>query len=63
MVEPTITFIEHPDYAVNALEESAEAVSDGFEYNSGLNPHFLTIEEIIEKLESQDYVKNRLAMI
>ncbi|HFC04696.1 MAG TPA: UDP-N-acetylglucosamine 4,6-dehydratase (inverting) [Rhizobiales bacterium] len=53
VIKPAITFIEHPDYATNALGETGKAVSDGFEYNSGLNPHFLTIKEIQTLLSEQ----------
>lgn len=36
------------DYSKNAIGEVGKPVSDGFEYNSGTNPHFLTIEELKE---------------
>ena len=36
------------DYTVNAIGEKGVIVKDGFEYNSGTNPHFLTIEELRE---------------
>lgn len=36
------------DYTVNVIGEKGKAVSDGFEYNSGTNPHFLTVEELRE---------------
>ncbi len=36
------------DYAVNALGETGRPVPDGFEYNSGTNPHFLTVAELRE---------------
>ena len=36
------------DYTVNALGECGKHVSDGFEYNSGTNPHFLTVDELRE---------------
>ena len=36
------------DYTVNALGEKGKPVPDGFEYNSGTNPHFLTVEELRE---------------
>lgn len=34
------------NYAVNALGEEGKPVPDGFEYNSGTNEHFLTIDEL-----------------
>lgn len=33
-------------YIVNALGEKGKLVPDGFEYNSGSNEHFLTVEEL-----------------
>lgn len=36
------------DYTVNNLGEEGKPVPDGFEYNSGTNPHFLTVEELRE---------------
>ena len=36
------------DYAKNALGEEGHPVSDGFAYDSGSNPHFLTVEELRE---------------
>lgn len=36
------------DYAVNNVGEKGQLVPPGFEYNSGNNPHFLSIEEIRE---------------
>lgn len=46
-IMPTITFQhKHPDYTTNALEEKGRLVPLGFEYNSGNNTHFLTIEEV-----------------
>jgi UDP-N-acetylglucosamine 4,6-dehydratase/5-epimerase len=36
------------DYTKNALGEVGKPVADGFEYNSGTNPRFLTIEELRE---------------
>ncbi len=46
VIRPTITFSQTVDYAVNALGEKGCSVEQGFEYNSGTNPHFLTVEEI-----------------
>ena len=36
------------DYSKNVIGEVGKPVEDGFEYNSGTNPHFLTIEELSE---------------
>lgn len=36
------------DYMTNAAGEHGKPVPDGFEYNSGTNPHFLTVEELRE---------------
>ena len=36
------------DYTVNAIGEKGIPVPDGFDYNSGNNPHFLTIDELKE---------------
>jgi len=34
------------DYTQNAIGEIGKPVVDGFEYNSGTNPYFLTVEEL-----------------
>lgn len=36
------------DYSFNSLGEVGKPVQDGFEYNSGTNPHFLSVEELRE---------------
>jgi UDP-N-acetylglucosamine 4,6-dehydratase len=46
VIRPTIQFIRPTDYLKNALGEGGRSVPDDFEYNSGTNPHFLTIEEL-----------------
>lgn len=44
---PTIKFHHREvDYAVNKLGQSGKPVARGFEYNSGNNPHFLSISGI-----------------
>ena len=46
MIAPTIRFHNGElDFAQNALGESGTRVVQGFEYHSGTNPHFLTVEE------------------
>ncbi len=49
VLRPTIQFHHvDMDYTVNGLGESGAAVQQGFEYHSGDNPHFLSVEEIRE---------------
>ncbi len=44
---PTITFFNRSnDFGVNTLDEKGTPVEQGFEYNSGSNPEFLTCEQI-----------------
>jgi UDP-N-acetylglucosamine 4,6-dehydratase len=47
VIKPTIQFSGVVDFTKNRLGESAQAVEQGFEYQSGKNPHFLTIDEIV----------------
>ena len=47
VLRPTIKFHHQDiDYTVNALGEVGTAVAQGYEDNSGDNPHFLSVEEI-----------------
>ena len=46
VLKPSIQFSNLVDYSVNRLGEEGGMVEEGFEYNSGTNPHFLTVEEI-----------------
>lgn len=49
VIKPTIKFFRREvDYLTNQIGEHGEAVSDGFEYNSGRNEHFLDVAEIRE---------------
>lgn len=48
VIKPSIEFGVNIDYATNALGEHGHMVADGFDYNSGNNPHFLTVEELRE---------------
>ncbi|WP_306006770.1 UDP-N-acetylglucosamine 4,6-dehydratase (inverting) [Aquicoccus porphyridii] len=49
VLQPTITFFDRKNsYGRNALNEEGTPVSQGFEYNSGANEHFLTVDEIVE---------------
>jgi UDP-N-acetylglucosamine 4,6-dehydratase len=55
VIKPTIQFSGQIDFSVNRLGETGQAVEPGFEYHSGKNPRFLTIDEIVDM--------NRLAEI
>ena len=47
VIKPAIQFSVSADFSVNNLGEIGKDVEQGFEYNSGTNLRFLTIEEII----------------
>lgn len=48
VISPSIKFYQDDmDFAHNRLGETGELVEPGYEYQSGSNPHFLTIEEIL----------------
>lgn len=47
VIKPTINFVHVIDYIKNAIGEVGKPVADNFEYNSGTNPHFLTVEELV----------------
>jgi len=47
VIAPAITFFDkNIDYRSNRLGEQGNPVTDKFEYHSGTNPHFLTIDEL-----------------
>ncbi|MCC2615103.1 UDP-N-acetylglucosamine 4,6-dehydratase (inverting) [Aestuariibacter halophilus] len=47
VITPAIKFFDKTvDYRQNRLGETGSAVADKFEYHSGTNPHFLTVEEL-----------------
>lgn len=49
VIGPSISFFDgNNDFTVNALGEKGTHVEQGFEYNSGKNSHFLSIEELQE---------------
>ena len=48
VIKPSITFFAPVDYSVNGLGEKGKPVEPGFEYNSGTNPHFLTVDQLRE---------------
>ena len=47
VIQPTIDFYRERDFKVNGLGEFGEPVKEGFEYNSGSNDRFLTVEELV----------------
>jgi UDP-N-acetylglucosamine 4,6-dehydratase len=47
VIKPTIQFVGRGDFEHNRLGETGQPVEQGFEYHSGKNPHFLSIEEIV----------------
>ena len=47
VIRPTIKFFRGDvDYLTNNLEERGEPVAQGFDYSSGTNPHFLSVDEV-----------------
>jgi len=47
VIKPTIQFSGHVDFNVNRLGETGTPVEQGFEYHSGTNTRFLSVEEIL----------------
>ena len=48
VIKPTISFAGPVDFAKNGIGETGQAVEQGFEFNSGTNSRFLSVEEIVE---------------
>ena len=48
VIKPSIEYHHNVDFSLNALGERGRPVPENFEYNSGTNPHFLTVEELAE---------------
>ena len=48
VIRPSIVIAHVIDYFTNLAGEQGQAVADGFEYVSGGNPHFLTVEQLRE---------------
>jgi UDP-N-acetylglucosamine 4,6-dehydratase len=47
VIKPTIRFYNLDfDYTKNEIGETGEPVEQGFSYNSGNNPHFLTVDQL-----------------
>jgi len=48
VITPAITFFDGKvDYTQNKLNEHGKTVTDKFEYHSGTNPHFLSVQELM----------------
>jgi UDP-N-acetylglucosamine 4,6-dehydratase/5-epimerase len=47
VIKPTIQYSGTVDFAINKLGEAGRTVEQDFEYHSGRNAHFLSIEEIL----------------
>jgi len=47
VIKPAIQFANLVDFSINRLDERGQAVEGDFEYHSGKNRKFLTIEEIV----------------
>lgn len=50
VIEPTIQFAQKVDFTTNALGEKGVKVPCGFEYSSEKNTHWLSREELLEKI-------------
>ena len=48
VIRPAITFFDNgnPDYTTDGAGDTGDMVATGFEYSSGTNPHFLSVEQI-----------------
>ena len=46
VIRPAVTFLKAPDYELNGKRERGRPVAVDFEYNSGTNPHFLSVKQI-----------------
>jgi len=46
VIKPSIQFVTEPEYEVDATGDRGTPVEDSFEYSSGTNPVFLTVDEI-----------------
>ena len=49
VITPSIRFVDsNNDFQINAIGEQGNSVMQGFEYNSGTNKEFLSIDDLIE---------------
>ncbi|MCL2655852.1 MAG: UDP-N-acetylglucosamine 4,6-dehydratase (inverting) [Betaproteobacteria bacterium] len=47
VIQPSIQFVQQPDYTRDGMGAVGRPVAEDFEYNSGTNPHFLSTAEIL----------------
>jgi UDP-N-acetylglucosamine 4,6-dehydratase/5-epimerase len=52
VIQPSITFYQHPDFRTNGKGEQGRLIESEFEYSSGDNPWFLTVPEIRRLIEA-----------
>jgi len=55
VIKPTIQFSGNVDFSQNCLGERGAPVNSGFEFHSGRNEHFLSVEEIIKLNKSVEF--------
>ena len=48
VITPSINLHDEIDFKINAIKEEGKFVDEEFEYNSGTNPHFLSVDELKE---------------
>lgn len=48
VIRPSISFQSPADYSVDATGGRGRPVAEGFEYNSGTNPHFLSVSDLVK---------------
>lgn len=51
VIKPTISFAHHVNFDTDVIGEQGKPVEQGFEYHSGTNPDFLTVEQLREMNE------------
>lgn len=52
VITPSIAFFAQPNYTIDGTGERGVKVTEDFEYNSGTNPWFLSVEEIRALIDS-----------
>lgn len=52
VIKPSIKFNNSITYDTNAINETGKFVEQEFEYNSGNNPDFLSVDEIVKMLDN-----------